>query len=331
MPEEDVIDLGPEVPDFSAPSLGQVPPQNPPMTQAPMPPLPIIRRGLPIPPPGAQPMALPTPQEAAEEQRNRREQQFLKQTYEHATSVAQAVQDVAAARRLLGVMRMDEARRSGMDPREAAYKNFSYFSQPGDKSFAPDMRAIAPPPRAASPYMTNFAVPGSKDMVNAVIAPTPTGGNAVHIVPRSALSQEQAENLPKIIELEGEKYVVNPHTGHFERKDKGKTVAELTPNEMGRMAESRARILQTLLKSSTDKTERTAHAKELSDINAYLKDLSMGVRPIPTQNKLVAPPAGLQSSSLNPLTREAAIDFLKQSGGDKEKDRKMARDAGFSF
>lgn len=162
-------ELNAEVPNFSEPTQPE-----------PMP----VRRGLPPPPMRPpQTVMVPSIQEVEQQRRDRKEQAFLKSAYEHASSVAEAVKDVAAARRMLGIMRMDEARRGGMDSREAAYKNFSYFSQPGDKSFAPDMRAIAPAPR---PSMENLTIPGTTNQV-----PVLVHGNQARAVPRSALPQPE--------------------------------------------------------------------------------------------------------------------------------------------
>jgi len=207
---EDQIDLGPEVPDYGvAPieprSVGPVAPwgnglRPPPVVAitadntSPNQDAQVLQAAQGARVPGAT-YTLGIPAETPlspsyQARRAKQEKDFLRSTYEHATSVAQAVKDVAEARRLMGIMRMKDAQDAGMDPREAAYKNFGYFSSPGDRNFAGDMRAIAPPPKFAEPSLKNFPIPGTTNMVPAFVTQGPTGSR-VQPVPRNALPEPE--------------------------------------------------------------------------------------------------------------------------------------------
>ncbi len=195
-------------------------------------------------------------------------------------------------------MRMKDAQDAGMDPREAAYKNFGYFSNPADKNFAPDLRAVAPPPTFATPTIQNFPIPGTTNNVPGVVNPH-TG--SVQFVPRSALPQESEEVLPKVIELDDQaggkiKIIANPKTGHFERFDKGKLTAILSPAELGRQLEARGRIVSGQLRNATgdlgDEDKKRLNG-ELEEIKTSLRELSTTgqVAPPPIRRPIVPPVA----------------------------------------
>jgi hypothetical protein len=204
---EDQIDLGPEVPDYGvAPveprPVGLVAPwgnglRPPPVVAitadntSPNQDAQVLQAAQSVRIPGAT-YTLGIPAETPlspsyQARRAKQEQDFLKSTYEHATSVAQAVKDVAEARRLMGIMRMKDAQDAGMDPREAAYKNFGYFSSPGDNNFAGDINALRPmvptvqrfqgidqpaviDPRGVPHWMPQSAVPAPEDAGGAMPA-----------------------------------------------------------------------------------------------------------------------------------------------------------------
>jgi len=324
------VDLGPEVPDF-----GSAPPPPPVAAPAPLGPVgPQLIR-----PPVVQTISAPAEtlqSPSFQARRDKQEQDFLKATYEHAQNIAQAVKDVAAARTMLGIMRVQQDKAAGMDMREANLRNMDYFTNPGDAHFAPSFNALRAPPSA--PSVQNFSMPGSKDKIPVFITKDEKGQSHVQFIPKGSMPGEDKEILPKIIELEGEKYVVNPSTGHFERKDKGKTV-DLTPIQMATVLKERKNIVLAQLKeldkvsspSQDEQDERKALNQELGYLKTKFDKIGQAkgipATPPPTgRTSMGVPPKAVQS-----LTRESAAAFLKQAGGDKEKARQLARQAGFSF
>jgi len=211
MPDAENIDLGPEVPNFPP---AEVAPALRPLAPVPqMPRFPVVDiqgdTNVRKPEPGITaiqnaPRAafgstyrlnIPAETFDSPSYQSRLEQEQI-QIYRQARNVQQAQADVSAARRMLGILKADRERsemtKSGVPPQEAMqkalYNNLSYFVQPSDKGFAGVMNAVRPPP--AAPYMTNFAIPGTTNMVPAVISPSRTGAG-VHIVPRTALPQPE--------------------------------------------------------------------------------------------------------------------------------------------
>ncbi len=354
---DDQIDLGPEVPDFSpAAEPPYVPPSPGPVGSQLLRPPPQVNIGPDMTQRNAEPslgavIAAPRVQ-GATYNLNVPAEDFNSQSYQarqekelmairsRAANAEQADKDVASARRMLGMLKADRERqameKAGVPPAEAMQKslfqNMSYLVQPTDKNFESSMKAVRPPPPA--PTVQNFRIPGSTNDVPAFVTKDANGVTHIQAIPHGSLPQESEEVLPKVINLDdGEggkiKLIANPKTGHFERFDKGKLTEVLTPIQTASVIKDRADIVRAQLKEpSIGDDERQLLNQELTYLKGKFEKLgqSQGRKTFSPSTAMSVPPL-----TARPLTRESAAQFLNQSGGDKEKARKMARDAGYSF
>lgn len=195
--------------------------------------------------------------------------------YKRARNVQQAEQDVSAARRMLGILKADREIQSGVPVDQAMYRNLQYFVNPADKNFAAPFKALQPP-RPPTP----LNMPGlPAGVVDARGVPHWPSAAAVKA------NAPPVEYLPKEVEIGGEKWLVNTHTGHFERKDKGKVAAVMTPAQMQQGLIAQGHIVEKQLAAvNVDSKTRAALQTELNDIKTELIKFR---QPTPTPN----PPA----------------------------------------
>jgi hypothetical protein len=239
-----------------------------------------------------------------------RQQQEIMDIYKKAQNVKQAEQDVMSARRMLGILKADREIQSGVPVDKAMYNNLQFFVQPGDKNFVPAMKTLQPPP---TPQVRQF--PGT------TIPPAVQMGPKLQWPSAAAMKAgaPAEENLPRVIELEGEKYIINPKTGHFERKDKGKTVETLTPGQMVQAANARAKILEASLMASNPEDKA-----ELMEIRKALRGIMQGQRPkMPTTAPQAAPSA--QTERVRVKSKEGKIGTIPKNQLEE------AKKAGYSL
>lgn len=129
---------------------------------------------------------------------------------------------------------------------------------------------------------------------------------------------------------------------------KGGRFAQLGPNRYQFLPERAPRMPQAdvdqrkILSSEMDDLRRQVRVMEkpsekMMDKDADKKIAELSRRIADTEGKYkylgtnYLNPQPMPEASKKDLTREAAQEFLKQANGDKEKARKLARDAGYSF
>ena len=151
-------------------------------------------------------------------------------------------------------------------------------------------------------------------------------GKSLHFPPASAtgLQHKLGELIPVPDPITGESlgFVVatGPNTGHFQKAE-GIT---LTAPQQVQVERARMSVINAELenvdrlgmKEDEQKQFIQSRMEALQDVNSKLLDLSKG-RP--------------RLGGKKTLTREQAMDFFQKAGGDKDKARQMARDAGFDF
>jgi len=140
----------------------------------------------------------------------------------------------------------------------------------------------------------------------------------------SATRHELGEVIPVVDKttetLLGNVITTGPNTGRFEKAEGiTLTAPQQVQVERARMSVINAE-LQNVDRLGMKEDEQNEFIKSrmeaLQDVNSKLLNLSKG-RPRIGGNKS--------------LTREQAMDFFQRAGGDKDKARQMARDAGFDF
>lgn len=227
--------------------------------------------------------------------------------FRQAKNVAQAEKDVAAARRMLGILNADRDVASGVPVDKAIYKNLPMLVSPSEKGAMGNYRNLRPVP---PPYQQNFQV--GTNQVPAVITPGPGGAQRTQFIPRSSMPTPEFK-------------------ASVEEIAPGIKAAKLGPNHYQLLDRPNVRGTPTQL-------EKVQHEIWKSDLTALQKAKSR--TPVPeeqakiqtqidaTQKKMLD---AAESKADKPLTKQQASEFLRQAGGDKVKARKLARDAGHTF
>jgi len=262
---------------------------------------------------------------------NARSEQEMMAIAHRAKTYEQAIHDVSSARRILGMLKADRERqtmeRAGVPPGEAMQKamfqNMQFFVQPGDRSFAPSLNAVRPPP--GPPTLQNFNIPGSTNTVPAFVVPGPRG-TSVHPVPRAAMPQPEFKATVEEIAPGVKAAKLGPnHYQLLERPGVQGSLDAVTKTQIELWKADRKQLQSTLQTGKAAEKIQTQIKKQIDALDTKIIDAAKSAA------AAKSPPSQTSAPSSKSLTRESAAEFLQQAGGDKEKARKMARDAGFSF
>lgn len=101
---------------------------------------------------------------------------------------------------------------------------------------------------------------------------------------------------------------------------------QLTPSQQLKYYDDRIKGLQT---ERANLNVDEAGEKRRTDLNKEITDLRQKQQELFEKHSKKG--GKTETAAPNKLTREQAVEFLKQAGGDKEKARKLAKDAGYAF
>lgn len=237
----------------------------------------------------------------------RRVEQEQMQIMRQAKNVQQAEKDVSSARRMLGLLKADREIAAGAPPEKAIYQNLHLLTTPGTASGNNAFRTMAPVPK---PYMANFNANGEN--VPAVVTPGPGGQQRTQFVPRSAMPQ--TEFKASIEEIAPGVKAAKLGPNHYQLLDR--------PNVRGTPTQLE-KVQQEIWRGNLSALQR---AKAKTPIPEEQQRIQTQIDKLERQMLQAAEP-----KEDKPLTKAQAQEFLKQAGGDRDKARKLARDAGHTF
>jgi len=290
--------------DFAAPAPptpNQIPVRRPPPVEQ------VAGPGA-VPLPSSRMIGFTPPQAFTDPAYQQKIEQQQMQIYRNAQNVKQAEQDVASARKMLGILKADREIKSGVPVDQAMYRNLQFFLNPADKGFAGTVKALRPPP---TPYATNFPGIPAPAVIDARGTP--------HWMPQSAKPSGPEDTGPvqavPVLMPDGK-----PVPGHVAvRSGKAnKIISVKDPEQMGSLTIPQQQSAIAAASSATARLLQTANARGdeegvkeyTSDLKGYRKQLDELRKP---KSKSETPPEAPATDRVRVKSKDGKIGTIPKS------------------